>query len=279
MAYITMSMKQYLYRLWQWLYKGIPVMKVNAGVTTILPSKQLQGRKILITGGSQGIGLQIAKRFVAEGAEVVIVGRDTHKLRDAVQTIGCKCIAFDLTNIADLPILIQEAVELLGGLDGLVNNAGVCNIDNGFLNVTEQSYDEQFLLNVKSPFFLTQAFVRYSEENKVQSSSILFVTSERGLYPDDAPYGMTKAAIGNIVAGIARRFATKGVHCNAIAPGVTADVVKKPELYDDAYLKGAVGKRYIMPDELAEMAVFLMSPASRCVSGEIIPCNQSNHYK
>lgn len=254
-------------------------MKVNAGITTIYPSQELQGRKILITGGSQGIGLQIAKRFVAEGAEVLIVGRDARKLKDAAQNIGCKYVAFDLTNIAELPNLIQKTVELLGGLDGLVNNAGVCNIDNGFLNVTEQSYDEQFVLNVKSPFFLTQAFVHHCEKNNVQSASILFVTSERGLYPDDAPYGMTKAAIGNIVAGVARRFASKGIHCNAIAPGVTADVAKKPELYDDAYLKGAVGKRYILPEELAEMAVFLMSPASRCLSGEIIPCNQANHYK
>ena len=132
MAYITMSMKQVLYRLWQWLYKGIPVTKVNAGVTTILPSKQLQGRKILITGGSQGIGLQIAKRFVAEGANVVIVGRDARRLKDAAQSIGCKYIAFDLTNITELPKLIQETIELLGGVDGLVNNAGVCNIANGF---------------------------------------------------------------------------------------------------------------------------------------------------
>lgn len=279
MAYITMSMKQYLYRLWQWVYKGIPVMRVNAGVTTIQAGQTLLGRKILITGGSQGIGLQIAKRFVLEGADVVIVGRDSRKLMDAAQTIGCKYIAFDLTNIANLSKLIEDAMNILGGLDGLVNNAGVCNVDNGFLNVTESSYDEQFLLNVKSPFFLTQAFVRHCESNKVNSASILFVTSERGLYPDDAPYGMTKAAIGNIVAGIARRFATKGIHCNAIAPGVTANVARKLELYDDAYLKGAVGKRYIMPEELAEMAVFLMSPASRCLSGEIIPCNQANHYK
>ena len=84
----------------------------------------------------------------------------------------------------------------MGGLTGLVNNAGVCNIDNGFLNVTEQSYDEQFLTNVKGPFFLTQAFVRYVMQHNVQSSSVLFITSERGLYPDDAPYGMTKAALG-----------------------------------------------------------------------------------
>lgn len=279
MAYITMSMKQYLYRLWQWLYKGIPVMKVNAGVTTIFPSHQLQGRKILITGGSQGIGLQIAKRFVAEGAEVLIVGRDARKLKDAAQNIGCKYVAFDLTNIAELPNLIQKTVELLGGLDGLVNNAGVCNIDKGFLNVTEQSYDEQFLLNVKSPFFLTQAFVDCMIQHEVLSSAVLFVTSERGLYPDDAPYGMTKAAIGSIISGIARRFAIHGVHCNGIAPGVTADLQKNPEKMDDLYLKCAVGKRYIMPQELAEVATFLMSDSSKCISGEIIPCNQANHYK
>lgn len=272
-------MKQYLYRLWQWIYKGIPVMKVNASISTTQANQQLAGRKILITGGSKGIGSHIAKRFVEEGAHVVIVGRNESALQSAAQKIGCKYIVHDLVDIAGLSDLVTNAASILDGLDGLVNNAGVCNIDNGFLNVTEQSYDEQFTLNVKSPFFLTQAFVRYCTMNNIPSASVLFITSERGLYPDDAPYGMTKAAIGNIVAGIARRFAVQGIHCNAIAPGVTADTISHPELQDDAYLKGAVGKRYIMPQELAEMAVFLMSPASRCLSGEVIPCNQANHYK
>lgn len=274
-----MSMKQYLYRLWQWVYKGIPVMKVNAGIATIDAAQHLKGRKILVTGGSKGIGLQIAERYVQEGAAVVIVGRNEDALIQAANKIGCQYIQYDLSNISNLSLLINKAVELLGGLDGLVNNAGVCNIDNGFLNVTVDSYDEQFTLNVKSPFFLTQAFVQYCVDHNVESAGIVFITSERGLYPDDAPYGMTKAAIGNIVAGIARRFALKGIHCNAIAPGVTADTMNHPELHDDAYLKGAVGKRYILPEELAEVAVFLMSDASKCISGEIIPCNQANHYK
>lgn len=274
-----MSMKQYLYRLWQWVYKGIPVQKINAAISTIDASQVLCGKKILITGGSKGIGYQIAKRYIAEGAEVVIVGRDEEKLSSAANDLGCQYLTYDLTNMHDLPSLVQQSAELLGGLNGLVNNAGVCNIDNGFLNVTENSYDEQFTLNVKSPFFLTQAFVQYCIDHSVESSGIVFITSERGLYPDDAPYGMTKAALGNIVAGIARRFAFKGIHCNAIAPGVTADTKQHPELQDDAYLKGAIGKRYILPDELAEVAVFLMSDASKCISGEIIPCNQANHYK
>ena len=274
-----MNMKQYLYRLWQWVYKGIPVQKINAAISTIDASQVLCGKKILITGGSKGIGYQIAKRYIAEGAEVVIVGRNEETLSHTAQELGCQYIAYDLTNIQDLPSLIRQSADLLGGLNGLVNNAGVCNIDDGFLKVTENSYDEQFTLNVKSPFFLTQAFVQYCVDYDVESAGIVFITSERGLYPDDAPYGMTKAAIGNIVAGIARRFALKGIHCNAIAPGVTADTMNHPELHDDAYLKGAVGKRYIMPEELAEVAVFLMSDASKCISGEIIPCNQANHYK
>lgn len=274
-----MSMKQYLYRLWQWVYKGIPVQKINAAVKVTDASQVLCGKKILITGGSKGIGYHIAKRYVAEGAEIVIVGRDAETLAQAAQELHCHYITYDLTNINNLPLLIKQSAEMLGGLNGLVNNAGICNIDNGFLNVTEQSYDQQFALNVKTPFFLTQAFIRYCEEHSVESAGIIFITSERGLYPDDAPYGMTKAAIGNIVAGIARKFAVKGIHCNAIAPGVTADTIQHPNLYEDAYLKGAIGKRFIMPDELAEVAVFLMSDASKCISGEIIPCNQANHFK
>ena len=272
-------MKNYLYRLFQWLVKGIPVTKINVTLCNSEPNALLKGRKILVTGGNKGIGYHISKRFIEQGAEIVIVGRNRQSLEDVSKELKCAFIQYDLTDINNFEQLINQAVEKLGGLDGLVNNAGVCNIDNGFINVTQDSYDEQFLLNVKSPFFLTQSFIRYIRKNNINSSSILFITSERGLYPDDAPYGMTKAAIGNIIAGIARRFAIHGVQCNGIAPGVTANIIEKPELLDDAYLKGAVGKRYIIPTELSEVAVFLMSENSKCISGEILPCNQANHYK
>lgn len=272
-------MKKYLYRLWQWLYKGVPQLRIPANVTIQSFSQRLENQKIIITGGGKGIGYHLAKRFVAEGAKVLIVGRDAEQLKNVADELGCEWIRYDLTDTRNLASLVEEAVQKMKGLTGLVNNAGLCNIDNGFLNVSEESYDDQFLLNVKSPFFLTQAFVRYVTECQVTSASILFVTSERGLYPDDAPYGMTKAAVGSIIAGIARRFALQGVHCNGIAPGVTADTLSHSEMTDDLYLKDAVGKRYILPDELAELAVFLMSDASKCVSGEIFPCNQANHYK
>ena len=272
-------MKAYLYRLWQWIYKGIPVMRVPANVVVREASDKLKGRKIIITGGSSGIGYHIAKTFVEHGAEVVIVGRNIQKLTKTAEELKCMFLQYDLYDTAHLDTVIAQSAQMLGGLDGLVNNAGICNIDNGFLNVTEQSYDEQFLLNVKSPFFLTQAFLRYVETEHIASSAVLFITSERGLYPDDAPYGMTKAALGNIVAGLARQFAVKGVHVNAIAPGVVADVKNDNEKYNDLYLKGAVGKRFILPEEIAQTALWLMSDESKCVSGEIIPCNQANHLK
>ena len=273
------EMKQYLYRLWQWLYKGIPVLRVPANVNIMAPNNRLSGQKIIVTGGSQGIGYHIAKRLVAEDAKVLIVGRNEAKLRHAAEGIGCEWIVQDITRVSELAELIDEAAMKMGGLTGLVNNAGICNIDNGFLHVTENSYDKQFMLNVKAPFFLTQSFVKYVIDHEVPTSGIVIITSERGLYPDDAPYGMTKAAIGNIVTGIARQFALKGVHCNAIAPGVTADTLSHPEFIDDLYLKGAVGKRYILPDEIAELAVFLLSDSSKAISGETFPCNQANHYK
>lgn len=255
------------------------MMKVNAGITFIESPGILAGKKIIVTGGSKGIGYHIAKKFIESGADVVIVGRNEDELIKASSELNCKWIKYDLTNIDELGSLIQQTADMMDGLTGLVNNAGICNIDNGFLNVSQKSYDEQFQLNVKSPFFLTQAFIQYIIEHNIESSSVVFITSERGLYPDDAPYGMTKAAIGNIISGIARQFAVKGVHINGIAPGVTSDILNHPQMCNDLYLKGSVGKRFILPTELAEVATFLMSDVSRCISGEIIPCNQANHYK
>lgn len=272
-------MKKYFYRLFQWVVKGIPITKVDAGITTCSPTQQLAGKKILITGGSKGIGFHIAQRFQQEGAQVVIVGRNKESLEKAAKEIGCEWIQFDINQISALPQLIKMVAEMLGGINGLVNNAGVCNIDHGFVNVTEDSYDEQFLTNVKSPFFLTQAFVKYVQQESLNTAGVLFITSERGLYPDDAPYGMSKAALNNIVAGLARQFAAKDIRFNGIAPGVTADVKNKPEMLDDLYLKGNVGKRFFLPNEIAEVATFLMSDVSKCISGEIIPCDQANYYK
>lgn len=272
-------MKKYLYRTFQWIFKGIPVTKVEAGITTCEPMQRLAGKKILVTGGSKGIGYHIAQRFQQEGALVVIAGRNKESLETAAKEIGCQWIQFDINQISSLPNLVEQAAEMLGGINGLVNNAGVCNIDHGFVNVSEASYDEQFLTNVKSPFFLTQAFVKYVQQHHAGTSGVLFITSERGLYPDDAPYGMSKAALNNIVAGLARQFATEDIRFNGIAPGVTADTKNHPEMLNDLYLKGNVGKRFFIPNEIAEVATFLMSDASKCISGEIIPCDQANYYK
>ena len=114
-------MKKYLYRLWQWVWKGIPVQKINAGITTIEHGNTLAGQKILITGGSRGIGYILAKRFIAEGAAVLIVSRNEGTLQKAATELGCKCMAFDVTNIDQLPELIQKSAEALSGLTGLVN--------------------------------------------------------------------------------------------------------------------------------------------------------------
>lgn len=117
-----MNMKTYLYRLFKWTTKGISVIKVNAGITTIGASNKLTGKKILVTGGSKGIGYHFAQKFISEGAEIIIIGRNETDLFKAANILRCHSICCDITNISQLDEIIGKAAELMGGINCLVNN-------------------------------------------------------------------------------------------------------------------------------------------------------------
>ena len=104
---------------------GQPMVNVEATIYTQQPSQKLVGKKIRITGGGGGLGKAMAKKFVAEGAEVVITGRNEEKTKNVAKEIGCKYLVVDLQNLDLLSNLISESVKLLGGLNVLVNNAGI----------------------------------------------------------------------------------------------------------------------------------------------------------
>ncbi|MBQ9705649.1 MAG: SDR family NAD(P)-dependent oxidoreductase, partial [Paludibacteraceae bacterium] len=106
-------MKQYLYRLFQWVFKGLPVMKVPANVTINRGGKQLAGRKIVVTGGSRGIGYWMAKRFLDEGAGVLITGRDVNRLKQAAEELKCQYLQFDVTDVKSTPAFVEDAARLL----------------------------------------------------------------------------------------------------------------------------------------------------------------------
>ncbi|MDY3069384.1 MAG: SDR family oxidoreductase [Parabacteroides sp.] len=274
-------MKKYFKRVLTWLLKGVPVIKITASISQLSSSEKLAGKKVVVTGGGRGLGFYMAKKFIEEGASVLITGRDEKVLKEASSLLNnCPFISFDVQRIENIPLFIKEADKLLGGnIDCLVNNAGISLHESSFTSVTIEGFDKQFTTNLKAPYFLSQAFVSYWEKNQMTNTNILFITSERGLYCDVIPYGLTKAAINSLTAGLSRKYIKKGFRINAIAPGVTASDMTGFNKNGDLYRENSCGQRVFLPEEVAESAVFLLSDAAKCISGEILPCNQGNHYR
>lgn len=274
-------MRAYIKRLLQWLLNGIPVMETYARITILQHENRLKGKKVLITGGGRGLGFNMAKKLIESGAEVVICGRNEDTLKKASSKLkDCPYLVFDVRLFEKYGEFIAEADKMVGGgLNCLINNAGISLHEHSFEDVSFEGYDAQFDTNLKSPYFLSQAFIKYAKEHNITGLNIIFVTSERGLYCDSLPYGLTKAAINSLTVGLARRYVNLGVRVNAIAPGVTASDLVKIDTSGNIYRERSCGKRFFLGEEVAEATAFLLSDESSCVDGEILPCNQGNHYR
>lgn len=253
----------------------------TANISLLEPNKRLLGKKIVITGGGSGLGYYMAKKFVDEGGIVLITGRREDVLKTASEELGCHYICFDVSKCNEMDLFIQKAANILDGIDCIVNNAGISLHEGDIRNVSESGYDQQFGINLKGGYFLSQSFINYFEKNKRTNGSILFVSSERGQYVDDIPYGLIKAAINSLTQGMAKLLIRSSIRVNAVAPGVTvSDMTGKTRenLYSKEYATG----RFYLPEEVAEVACFLLSDVSSCLSGQILICNNGfsvNSYK
>ena len=273
--------KEAIVRALRWMVKGTPNVRITANIVETAPQNRLAGKKVIVTGGGRGLGFYIARKCRQEGASVLIAGRDERVLQEASQRLcDCPYLVFDVRRTAGIAAFLSEADRLLGGrVDCLVNNAGISLHEKSFADVTEGGFDRQFDTNLKGPYFLTQTFIDYMNREKIGQGNILFITSERGLYCDDIPYGLTKAAINSLTTGLARRLIAQGIRVNAIAPGVTASDMTGVDKNGNLYWPSSCAGRVFLPEEVAEVAAFLLSDVSMCISGEIVPCNQGNHYR
>lgn len=258
----------------KYIIKGTHTKYITAKVTYLSPSERLEGKKILLTGGSRGLGYAMANKFRREGAEVLITGRNIDTLKTAAETIGCSFLVWDITDTDKADSILEEADHILGGIDVLVSNAGISLHEGNILNVSEEDFDRQFDTNLRGAYFLAQRFIGFIERKNLLKADILFVSSERGEYVDDLPYGISKNALNCLVRGLARRYTGKGIRVNAVAPGVTASEMTGFEPDDNLYVGYNTNERVYLPEEVAEVACFLLSDASRCVSGQIIVCNE-----
>lgn len=256
-----------------------PAPIIYSPVYTVSESKSLEGKNIVITGGSSGIGKAIAVTAARRGANVLIIGRRENELRKVAEQIGEKgrYLLFDL----NYPIgndFFDRTEKILGGrLTSLVNNAGIY-LDNNYLNYKEKDFDRIFSINVKAPFFITQSFIKYCTKNGIEGN-IVFITSNRALMGDFGPYGMSKSAINNLIEGMARENILGHIRMNGVAPGMTASNINGINPEGNLYTEGSKGRRVLLTDEIAEVVCFLLSDISKCVTGAIIPCDEGDRLR
>lgn len=253
---------------------------VYVTVGQMLPGELLAGKRVVVTGGGSGIGKEIARAAVKQGASVLITGRNGEKLEKAAaelneQKQSVSCLAWDICDFADMPGVLQKAETLLGGeIDCWVNNAGIYPGGYSFRNTTEAVWDRVFDINLKATCFVSNAVANYLIE-KGNGGSLLFVSSETGSCAYTNPYGMSKAALNSYIKGLAYELVRYGIRSNGVAPGITVSDINPRDTAGDLHAEPIIG-RMLLPEEIAQTAIFLLSDLSKCINGEIILCNGGN---
>lgn len=239
---------------------------------------KLTGKRALITGSSQGIGLALAKGMAAAGAEIVMNGRDAGKLAAAAQVLrdgGAQVheLAFDVTDHQGVRAAVDDFEAKHGAIDILVNNAGMQH--RGPLeDFPAEAFERLLQTNVASVFHVGQAVARHMI--KRGAGKIVNVASVQSALarPGIAPYTATKGAVANLTKGMATDWAKHGLQCNALAPGYFVTPLNAALVNDPAFsewlAKRTPAGRWGNVDELVGACIFLSSAASSFVNGHIL---------
>lgn len=240
----------------------------------------LKGRVAVVTGGSSGLGVQMAKGFAGQGADLVIMARRIDKLEkvaEEIRSLGVKCLPVqcDVTDTDQVNKAAEAAIKEYGKVDILVNCAGSAK-NAGVLNMTDEEWDFTVDTDMTSVFKVTRAFAKYMVEKKY--GRIINIASMYGLVGntaiDTVAYHSSKGGVVNFTRAVAAELAKYNITCNAICPGYFATELTIDTLKTEAftnYMKATVPMgRYGKEGELNPAAIFLASDEASYVTGAIL---------
>lgn len=241
-------------------------------------NEALLGKNAIVTGGTRGIGLAIAKEFLKEGASISIWGVSEEVGKKSAQELSLTAsqgkISFnkiDVSNSHEVRQGIEDFMKEFGNIDILVNNAGITR-DALLMKLSEEDWEKVLRVNLFSAYYTCSAVIRYMM--KAKKGKIINISSVVGLHgsPGQTNYAASKAGLIGFSKALAKEVASRNINVNCIAPGfIGTDMTKvlKQELID-YWLELIPMKRMGSPEEIAKAALFLASSSSDYITGQVL---------
>ncbi|MBO0679143.1 glucose 1-dehydrogenase [Mycolicibacterium sp. S2-37] len=234
----------------------------------------LTGKRALVTGAGRGLGKAIADGLAESGAVVYGTSRDRDAAESIARRYGTQPLTVEMTDVTAMRGALAEVLDHSGGIDLLVNNAGV-NIPKPAVDVTEQDWDTVFDTNLKGTFFLTSALAT-TWLNTSSPAAVVNIASQAGLVAieERAAYGSSKAALIHLTKQLALEWAASGIRVNAVAPTfvrteLTESTLSRPDWAGELLSRIPAG-RFGEPEDIVGAVLFLLSDAAGLITGHTI---------